>query len=227
MLAYLDGDAQGARSLALEAPVAGGAALECVRRAQRALGPVLSEAREQIIIGAELRPPTGLIAELVTLGVLSVIRASVLRGDGASLAELEAPLMLHIVEPYLGRGAERADRAVALQPGELAHPRTEIVPIRPHPRTIQVLRAIVSAPRLSSREVGRAVGIDNNSGHISSLLHRLEQRGLIENVSPRQTARQPHTWFLTPYGHRVLEVLTHSPGTNGSPEGEPRARTAA
>ena len=209
-LAYLDEDAECARVFALEAAVAGTAMHECVRRVQSALAPVLTEAREQIIIGAELRPPTGLIAELVTLGVLSVIRAGILRGGGAPLAELESPLMLHIVEPYLGRGAERADRAA--QPGsvDLPHGRTEMVPIRPHPRTIQALRAIAAAPRLSSREVGRAIGIDNNSGHISTLLHRLEQRGLIENASSHQAGRQSHTWFLTPYGARVLEVVAHS-----------------
>ncbi len=85
-----------------------------------------------------------------------------------------------------------------------------MVPIRPHSRTIQALRVIASAPRLSSREVGRAIGIDNNSGHISTLLHRLEQRGLIENASSHQAGRQSHTWFLTPYGARVLEVVAHS-----------------
>jgi len=85
-----------------------------------------------------------------------------------------------------------------------------MVPIRPHPRTIQALRVIGSAPRLSSREVGRAVGIDNNSGHISMLLRRLQQRGLIEDASSRQSGRHSHTWYLTPYGARVLEVLAQT-----------------
>ena len=229
LLAYLAEDAQCARSLALEAPVGGATARECVRRVQEALAPVLSEAREQIIIGAELRPSTALIAELVTLGVLSVIRAGILRGD--PLLELESPLMLHIIEPYLGRGAERADRAAQPQPqpqpGKLAYPRTEMVPIRPHPRTIQALRAIAEAPRLSSREVGRAVGIENNSGHISMLLHRLEQRGLIANASSRRGGRQPHTWFLTPYGARVLEVVARSYAAADTSSARAGARSAA
>ncbi len=110
-LAYLDEDAPCARVLALEAPVGGtDRDLSALGVCTSALAPVLSEAREQIIIGAEIRPPTGLIAELVTLGVLSVIRAGILRGDGAALAELESPLMLHIVEPYLGPGS-RARRS--------------------------------------------------------------------------------------------------------------------
>jgi len=190
--------------------VGGVTAGECVALVRSALAPVLEEAREEIIIGAEVRPPVGLVAELLTLAVLSVIRAGILRGDGGSLAELEPSLMRHVLEPYLGRGAERADRAGDAREVGSVRPRMEMVPIRPHPRTIQALRVIASAPRLSSREVGRAVGIDNNSGHISMLLHRLEQRGLIENASSRRTGRQPHTWFLTPYGARVLEVVTHS-----------------
>ncbi len=135
--------------------------------------------------------------------------------------------MLHVVEPYLGRGAERADRTAEQSRPELAHQRTEMVPIRPHPRTIQALRVIASTPRLSSREVGRAVGIDNNSGHISMLLHRLEQRGLIENATHRKTGRQPHTWCLTPYGARILDVLARSYAAAQSIEGDTHGRTAA
>jgi hypothetical protein len=62
----------------------------------------------------------------------------------------------------------------------------------------RVLRVIACAPRSSSREVGRAIGIDNNSAHISGLLRRLEQRVLIENASSRQTARQPSSWLPSP-----------------------------
>ena len=205
LLACLDGDER-CRGLVLDTAAGDATRRECIRRVQRALAPVLEEARGEIIIGSEIRPRPGLIAELVTLAALSVIRSRILRGDGAPLAELEPSLMLHVVEPYLGRGAERADRAGA----EVPRSRAEMVPIRPHPRTIEALRVIASAPRLSTREVGREVGIENNSGHISMLLHRLEQRGLIENASHGQTERQAHTWFLTPYGARVLEVLGHS-----------------
>jgi len=210
-LAYLDQDANCARVLVLEGFVGGATAVACARRVQSALAPVLREAREEIIIGTQVRPSPGLIAELLTLGVLSIVRSRVLRSDGLALAELEPSLMVHVVEPYVGRGAERADRSA--RPGAVRgqrQARMEMVPIRPHPRTIQALRVIASAPRLSSREVGRAVGIENNSGHVSMLLHRLEQRGLIENASAPQTGRQPHTWFLTPYGARVLEVLASS-----------------
>jgi len=210
LLAYLDADADCARALVLEVPVGGATAAQCVARVRSALAPVLEEAREEIIIGAEVRPPADLVAELVTLAVLSVIRAGILRGDGGCLAELEPPLMRHVVEPYLGRGAERADREGAPQEARSVRPRMEMVPIRPHPRTIQALRVIGSAPRLSSREVGRAVGIENNSGHISMLLRRLQQRGLIEDASSRQSGRQSHTWYLTPYGARVLEVLAQT-----------------
>ena len=129
--------------------------------------------------------------------------------------------MTHIVEPYLAKGAARIDekRHRRMRPRT---ERTEMVPIRPHPRTMQALRAIASAPALSSREVGRAVGVDNNSGHITKLLARLEHRALIENASHRRTERERSTWFLTPYGQRVLEVVSKTYGGVG--EGTTRNR---
>ena len=57
LLAYLDEDASACVARARSGG-RGATAGECVRRVQEALAPVLSEAREQIIIGAELRPST-------------------------------------------------------------------------------------------------------------------------------------------------------------------------
>ena len=210
LLACLDAEAQWARVLVLEAPVGAATTVQCVRQVQVALAPVLVQAREEIIIGAEVRPPAGLIAELLTLAVLSVIRAAMLKGDGEPLVGLAPSLLRHVVEPYLGRGAQRADRAGQSGAGAAAAERAEMVPIRPHQRTIQALQVIALTPRLSGREVGRAVGIENNSGHISTLLYRLQQRGLIENAGSRESKHQPQAWLLTPYGHRILQILGHS-----------------
>jgi DNA-binding MarR family transcriptional regulator len=208
-LSFLDDEGQWAEVLVLEAPVGGANTCECTRRVHQGLLPVLEAAREEIIIGAEIRPPTWLIAELLTLAVLSALRARLLRSEDTTRSELAAQLMAHIVEPYLAKAAARIDEK---RDGRVrSHvERTEMVPIRPHPRTMQALRAIASAPALSSREVGRAVGVDNNSGHITKLLGRLENRGLIENASHRRTERERSTWFLTPYGQRVLEVVSRT-----------------
>ena len=206
-VSFLADEGQWAEGLVLEAPVGGANTCECTRRVHDGLRPVLEEAREEIIIGAEIRPPTWLIAELLTLAVLSVLRARLLRSEDTTRGELAAQLMSHIVEPYLAKGAARIDEK---HDGRVRSrvERTEMVPIRPHPRTMQALRAIASAPALSTREVGRAVGVDNNSGHIAKLLARLENRGLIENASHRRTERERSTWFLTPYGQRILEVVS-------------------
>lgn len=206
-LGFLDEESQWAGLLVLEAPVGGAGTQECTRRVHAALLPVLEAAREEIIIGAEVRPSTWLIAELLTLAVLSVMRVRMLRPDGKPLAELAPELMENIVEPYLAKGTARIDERRDGRARSDAE-RTEMVPLRPHPRPMQALRAIAAAPQLSSREVGRAVGVDNNSGHITQLLGRLEKRGLIENASSRRVERERSTWFLTPYGQRVLEVVS-------------------
>ena len=208
-LGFFDEESQWAGLLLLEAPVGGASAQECTRRVHAGLLPVLDAAREEIIIGAEVRPDTWLIAELLTLAVLSMMRARMLRPDGRPLLELAPELMENIVEPYLAKGAVRVDEKRDGRIKSRAE-RTEMVPLRPHPRPMQALRAIAAAPQLSSREVGRAVGVDNNSGHITQLLARLERRGLIENASSRRVERERSTWFLTPYGQRILEVISRT-----------------
>ena len=210
-LSFLYDEGEWTEVLVLEAPVGGANTHECTRRVHDGLHPVLEEAREEIIIGAQIRPPTWLIAELLTLAVLSTLRARLLRSEDWTGDEFAGELMTHVVEPYLAKGAARIDEQ---RDGRVRSriERTEMVPIRPHPRTMQALRAIASAPALSSREVGRAVGVDNNSGHITKLLARLERRALIENASYRRTERERSTWFLTPYGQRVLEVVARTYG---------------
>jgi AcrR family transcriptional regulator len=210
LLAFLDGERDWGRLLILERSLEETAALEYTGRVQDALADVLREGRGEVILGAELAPSTELIAELVTLGVLSVVRARLLKGQGAPLVELAPELMSFILVPYLGRGAAKAD--LAQKPGSAGEswPRAVVVPIRPHPRTMLALRVIASAPRLSNRQVAAAVGIQTEGGHSSELLKPLEQRGLIENASLGRAPREPNAWLLTPYGHRVLEVITDS-----------------
>jgi hypothetical protein len=107
--------------------------------------------------------------------------------------------------PYLGRGAAKADLVGNAKAD--SEPRAVVVPIRPHPRTMLALHVIVSTPGLSDREVAAAVGINPEGGFRSELLRPLKQRGLVENASPGGPPREPNAWLLTPYGHRVLEVI--------------------
>jgi hypothetical protein len=206
LLECLDAEPRWARLLVLE--LDDGGVAECARRVHRALGEVLREGRGEVIVGADLAPPTDLIAELVTLAVFSVVRARMLRGRRTRLVELAPALMSFIVVPYLGRGAAKAD--LVGNPAAESGSRAVVVPIRPHHRTMLALQVIVLTPGLSDREVAAAVGINPEGGFRSELLRPLKQRGLIENASAGRAPREPNAWLMTPYGHRVLEVIAHS-----------------
>jgi hypothetical protein len=205
LLSFLEASGDWARLVALEAPLSGTATAECTEKLHGALLPVLEQARESVIVGAQIKPPSRLIAELVVLGSLSLIRAEMLSAEERSLAELCPALCAEILEPYLSRAAQRLDH-----PGSAGVPqRAEMVPLRPHPRTVPALSVIASAPGLNTKQVGRAVGIEN-SGHIASILRRFQERGLIENAASRPARRGERAWLLTPYGQRILEILTSS-----------------
>jgi hypothetical protein len=206
VLEFLDAEPRWGRSLILE--LDDGGVAECTRRVHRALSEVLREGRGEVIVGADLAPPTELIAELVTLAVLSIIRAHLLRGRCTPLVKLAPGLMTFIVTPYLGGGAAKAD--LMGNPAVESGSRAVVVPIRPHPRTMLALRVIVSTPGLSDCEVAAAVGIDPDGGYRSELLRPLRQRGLIENASPGRAPREPNAWVMTLYGLRVLEVIADS-----------------
>jgi hypothetical protein len=202
VLECLDAEPRWGRSLILE--LDDGGVAECARRVHQALGEVLREGRGEVIVGADLAPPTELIAELVTLAVFSIIQAHLLRGRRTPLVKLAPGLMSFIVTPYLGRGAAKADLAGT---PAVSRSRAVVVPIRPDPRTMLALEVIVSTPRLSDCELAAALGINPEGCLRSGLLRPLEQRGLIENASPGRAPREPKAWLLTLYGHRVIEVI--------------------
>jgi hypothetical protein len=121
-------------------------------------------------------------------------------------------LMSSIVVPYLGPGAAKADLRAE---GELTAAaasevpaRAAVVPIRPQPHTLLVLRVLASAPFSSNPELAAAVGLDSKQA--SKALRLFEQRGLIENACSGLALREPNAWLLTPYGQRVLGLITDS-----------------
>jgi len=215
LLVFLDAEPQWAHLLILERPFEGPAALECTAQLCHALSDVLSEARREVVVAGRLEPPAELIAELLATAVFSVIRAHMLKGRGRPLVALAPSLMSFVVVPYLGRGAAEADRASRHPDEAQTPPRPEVLPIRPHPRPVLALEVIASRPHLSNQKVGIAVGIEGDGGgRIAKILKPLERRGLIENTSPNLTLTEPNAWLLTPYGHRVLELI--SGGATGS-----------
>jgi hypothetical protein len=240
LLGFLDDEPLWGGVLVLEQPYGlpfeGGLAGECVRRVHRALGVVLEEGRGEVIVGADINPSTALIAELVTLGGLSLIRASMLRRPNTPLVELAPLLMSSIVVPYLGRGAVKADRRGGVDHAEAAvsevPARAAVVPIRPQPHSLLVLRLLASAPLSGNPEIGLATGMASKQA--SKALRLFEQRGLIENARSGLAPREPNAWLLTPYGDRILELIAQSFAAavkedDSLPKRAPRiaARTAA
>jgi DNA-binding MarR family transcriptional regulator len=208
LLELLDEEPQWKHLLALEYPLEGAAAKQCTRSVHGALSEVLSEARGDVIVGAQLSPSTELLAELITIGVLSMIRSRILEHDGAPLVDLAPSLMATVLVPYLGRGAQVADLQGKPGLASKVPPRAEPTPIRPQPATMLMLRVIAGAPHSSNQEIRLALGIDRRQ--TSKLLKPLQQRGLIEDTCSALTAREPSTWLLTAYGRRVLEVISES-----------------
>jgi len=216
LLGFLDDEPSWGGVLVLEQPYGlpfeGALAGECVRRVHGALGVVLEEGRGEVIVGADINPSTALIAELVTLGGLSLIRASMLRRPNTPLVDLAPLLMSSIVVPYLGPGAVKADlrgcvdRAAAAVSEVPA--RAAVVPIRPQPHSLLALNVLASAPFSSNPELAAAVGMD--SKQVSKALRLFEQRGLVENACSGLAPREPNAWLLTLYGHRILELITDS-----------------
>ena len=212
LLEFLDDEPEWAHLLILERPFEGAISEQCTQRLRSALSEVLSEARQAVVIGSQLEPPAELIAELLATAVLSVIRAQMLKGRGRPLVMLAPSLMSFVLVPYLGRGAAQADGLGDRPAGAQLPPRPEVLPIRPHPRLLLALEVIASTPHLSNQKVGIAVGIEGDGGgQIAKLLKPLERRGLIENTSLRRRHNEPNAWLLTPYGHRVLQLLTGKP----------------
>ncbi len=216
LLGFLDDEPLWAGVLVLEPlfeeAFEGALASECVRRVHSALGVVLEEGRGEVIVGADINPPTALIAELVTLGGLSLIRMSMLRQPNTPLVDLAPLLMSSIVVPYLGPGAAKADRRgsadLAAKAVSEVPVRAAVVPIRPQPHVVLALNVLASTPFSSNPELAAAVGMDSKQA--SKALRLFEQRGLIENARPGLAPREPNAWLLTPYGHRVLELITDS-----------------
>jgi len=187
------------------------AVAEAARSVHLALADVLSAGRGQVIVGSQLTPPTTLIAELLSEAVVSVIRARVLATDSGPLVELAPSLMEHVVEPYLGAGAEIADRISDPSLPPRTPSEAKILPVRAHPRVLQALRVIAETPDQSTRKVELELRATNQrGGDLSQVLNPLLRRGLIENRRAGAPGNERNAWRLTAYGHRALDLLGDS-----------------
>jgi hypothetical protein len=200
-LGFLDDERGWGRLLILEAPIADGVlALRCQQRVLGVLTGLLDDGAPQAM--GELSPEPMLTSELVAGGVVSVIRARMLRGEGERWVQLAPQLMSFIV----GQAAAGAELAGESTSADGLAPVAQL-PMRPTRRTLLVLRAIAQVPRSNNREVAQAAGV-GDEGQASKLLARLERRGVIENVGVGAARGEPNAWLLTPYGQRVVERIS-------------------
>ena len=227
MLGFFDDEPCWARLLVLETPLDQTVTFECRQRLHEVLAGLLErggEVGQGCGSGRAGGSPVLLATlggELVVGGVFSVIRTSMLEGDGDKLVELAPSLMAFIVAPYLGRAAAQAEREgrpsgmpeAPASESKLTRAQTisraAELPIRVTHRTTLVLRAIAQAPYSNNREVAQAAGLADE-GQTSKLLARLERQGVIENVGVGAARGEPNAWLLTPSGQRVLGLLGES-----------------
>ena len=206
-LAFLDEQADWARFLLLDPPVATVAVAERRQQALQALASALArETRSKNDSPTGFAPSPLLTAELVVGGVLSAVRGQLLEHPGRSLATMAPSLMSFISTSY----------ATVEAGPELG------LPVRATYRTTRVLEAIADRPRSNNREIADAAGL-RDEGQTSKLLSRLEQRGLVENVGLGAAYGEPNEWLLTGAGRRVLENSPRPSSVRGSRE---RGRTA-
>jgi hypothetical protein len=215
-LAFFDDEPAWGRVLVCEAPLSPDAlALRCRTRLLGVFSGVLDDGAPLAL--GELTPDPQLTSELISGGVVSVVRGCVLEGegeDGRLLVELAPELMAFIVRPYLGQAVASVELSgvPALSEEERGAGGRRLYATR---RTRLVLGAIASSPRSSNREIAAAAGLVDE-GQTSKLLRRLAERGLIENVGFGQQGGRSNAWLLTSRGESMLARL-------GEPVGEGRS----
>ncbi len=217
LLGFLEDEPGWGRLLVLVEALDRAVALTCEQRVLGVLTGLVDDGSSEAIADAVTEPE--LTAELVAGGVFSVIRTRMLTLRGERLVELAPSLMSFIVGPYLGQTAASIELAGRAAAAEQLLERVAEPPLPPPVpvsyRTSLVLRAIACAPGSSNREVAKAAGL-GDKGQTSHLLRRLVRRGLIEKVAPRSGSRRENAWLLTPYGRRVVELLSFGAGAPAS-----------
>lgn len=178
---------------------------------QAALWEVVDRGRGEGV--ASRTDPPEVIAEGVVGAVQAVVQTRLLAQDGdppdkRPTIELFGSLMSLIVLPYLGYGAAQRElgRPAPVVRGSGEEPvdghRGEYYGVRLTYRTGRVLSAIARYPGASNREVAECAGIVDQ-GQVSKLLARLQNAGVIENLTAATARGAPNSWRLTELGERV------------------------
>jgi hypothetical protein len=226
VLLFFDAQPQWAQLLLLNTPCCGTDVLERRERSLSRLAQLLERGAPKDA-GLTVTLKSGLTAQLVIGGAITVVQRRLLKHRGMPLVELAPSLMSLIVLPYLGAEQANAEltRRLTQRSGPAAAARA--LPRRASYRTSLVLKAIATCPRANNRAVAQAAGL-SDEGQTSKLLSRLRRQGLIENVGLGQAYGEANAWLLTSEGARVLRSLL-APENDGpsTTAGRAAARKAA
>lgn len=208
LLEQLDREPDLARLCLVEMQRAGPAVMAQRQRVLDSLAAAVDEGRLKARQAGELPP---LMAQGIVGGVLTVVQAQLLESEHPPLVKLTNQLMAMIVHPYLGPAAARRELACTDAVKQSAVHKAlkdpfNGLPIRFTYRTARVLTAISSQPAASNRAVADASGV-GDEGQASRLLRRLENAGLVENLSAGRAKGEPNAWRLTARGEAVQAAL--------------------
>lgn len=214
LLGFLEDEPSLGRLLLVESFAAGSVALQRRTAVVSQLALAVDRGRREPKASPAV---TLLTAEAAVGGTLSIIGARIAENGGEPLSNLLNPLTAMIVGSYLGAGAARRElsRAAPVR-ARNEDVRATLDPLREIPmrltyRTVRVLTAISERPGSSNRAIGEAAGI-RDQGQISKLLSRLEELGLIENVTAAALRGRPNSWKLTRRGRQVQGVVVEPAG---------------
>jgi AcrR family transcriptional regulator/DNA-binding MarR family transcriptional regulator len=219
LLSFLEDEPVTGRVVIVEALSSGEQALEARRRLLAQTIVIVDRGRTEPDAVKDVPPLT---AEGVVGAVFSVIHARMLtrpqtgERDARPLTDLVGPLMVMILQPYLGSLTARKELERQVLVPERAKPKLPADPFKDLPirltyRTAQVLSSIATTPGASSKQIATASGVADE-GQMSRLLTRLERVELIRNAGMGPTKGEANAWSLTEKGHNVHAVIAQQTG---------------
>jgi AcrR family transcriptional regulator len=215
ILAFLDREPVLARLCVVQSMRGGPAVLARREQALARLAAIIDGGRLE---SARVQSCTELTAEGVVGAALAIVQSRLAGAEAKPLSPLLGELMSMIVLPYLGASAARREltRPERRSPAAAASPSAaptahmsdplEGVPMRLTYRTMKVLESVAENPGASNREVAERAGI-HDQGQVSKLLARLERLGLLSNRHDGHLKGEPNAWTLARTGELVVQSL--------------------
>jgi len=186
-------------------------------------GPDVLAARSEVlnrlaqVLDDERAPARGypppLTAQAVVAGALGVLHERLSQPDPGALVELTGPVMSFMALPFLGATVARRELRRPVEAGSAVE---HCVPLDllhdpggglDNHLTVLVLTVLVAEPGLSNRDVARRVGVTDQA-HMSRILARMGQLGLICNVRRARSPAPANAWQLTAAGEQLEAAIT-------------------